>query len=111
MTAPIQQWSLCSFGCQSGVRRDAPACGAVGTLGPESYIPSSGPSLCRIALPNTRRGQEETAGLESCSSWTECILGSSVITGVDRAELSKKMCQERSGECEVQMFPLQSAMG
>lgn len=94
MTAPIQQWSVFCLGCQSGVWRDAPACGAVGTLGPESYIPSCGPSLRRrIACPNTRGGQAETAVLESCSSWTECILGISVIAGVDGGELSKKMCQ------------------
>lgn len=94
MTAPIQQWSVFRLGCQSGVWRDAPACGAVGTLGPESYIPSCGPSLRRrIACLNTRGGQAETAVLESCSSWTECILGISVIAGVDGGELSKKMCQ------------------
>lgn len=31
--------------------------------------------------------------LESCSSWAECILGISVITGVEGGELSKEMCQ------------------
>lgn len=50
-------------------------------------------SLCHIARPNTRGGQKETAVLESCSSWAECILGISVITGVEGGELSKEMCQ------------------
>lgn len=37
--------------------------------------------LCCIAHRNTRAGQEQTAVPESCSSWVECILGISNITG------------------------------
>lgn len=80
-TAPMQQCSFFCFECQSGVWRDAPACGAMGTVGSESYIPSVWSSLCHIAHRNTRAGQEQTAVLESCSSWVEYILGISDILG------------------------------
>lgn len=39
--------------------------------------------------------------LESCSSRAECILGISVITGVEGGELSKEMCQGWRGEASV----------
>jgi hypothetical protein len=65
----------CSFFCpvcQSGVWWDVPACAAVGTLGPETYIPSCGP-LCHIAsLKYPRR-----AGEDSCAGelllWAEWV--------------------------------------
>lgn len=90
----MQQCSFFCVECQSGVWRDAPACGAMGTVGLESYIPSVWSSLCHIVHGNTRAGQEQTAVLESCSSWVECILGISDITGMEGCELrSKKICQ------------------
>ena len=85
----------------------------MGTVGPESYIPSVWSSLCHIAHGNTRAGQEQTAVPESCSSWVKGILGISNITGVEGCELrSKKMCQGQIDQEGVsEMFPFQFAVG
>lgn len=58
----MQEGSFFCFECQSGVWRDAPACGVMGAVGPDSYIPSVWSSVLHSSPKYPGR-----AGADSCA--------------------------------------------